>query len=232
MQSQSKENSFKVAIYGGNGFVGSHIAKELTKHDICTVCVSRTGHKPLHLRDKPWSESVRWCKGDASQPDTSFLKSIDAIVVCVGSAPLPTFSQEAYDRAVFMNGISNVNAIDAAGEAGVKQLVLLSAQIPQLLRTDKFAYTKGKRLALQAAENFSKRSVDHRAVVFQPGAIFGTRHLTSGKSLPLSLMMKPLSYVMPWQFICVEQLAQRVVNELLDQDISRPQFSVLKNSVI
>ena len=109
MQNQAKKTSFKVAIYGGNGFVGSHIARELSKHDICTVCVSRTGHKPLHLHDKSWSESVRWCKGDASKPNTDFLKSVDAVVVCLGSAPLPTFSQAAYEQAVFMNGTSNVN---------------------------------------------------------------------------------------------------------------------------
>lgn len=232
MQTNGEKRQLKVAIYGGNGFVGSHIAKEFASRQVCTICLSRTGHKPVHLRSEPWSDDVRWCKGDASKPNPEFLESVDALVVSVGSPPLPTFSQAAYDYKVFMNGTTNVSAIQAATQAGVKHLVLLGAQIPFPMRSDKFAYTKGKDLAYQAAKDFSQTSSEHRATVLQPGAIFGTRHLASGKAIPLGIIMKPLSYLMPWQFISVQRVAQRVVSEILDPSMPEQRFSVLNNTQI
>jgi len=222
----------KVVIYGGNGFVGTHIAKALAKQDVCTVCVSRTGHKPLHLKDEKWSEKVRWCQGDASQPKADLLKSANVVICAVGSAPLPTLTQEAFEQQVSSNGSANVSAINAANDAGVQRLILLGAQIPWPLNTDKFGYAKGKRLAYEAAEKFASTSKQHRALVIQPGAIYGTRVLLNGTQLPLGLLMKPLSYLMPWQFISVQRIAERVVNEILGPNPSAPAFVVLKNSDI
>ncbi len=222
----------KVVIYGGNGFVGTHVAKHLRAHEVCTVCVSRTGHKPLHLKDQEWSQAVRWCKGDASEPSVKLLESADVLITLVGSPPLPTFSKEAYDKQVFMNGATNVNAIRAAGDAGIKKVILLGAKIPLLMRSDRFGYTKGKRLALEAAETFSKLSPEHQAVVLQPGVIYGTRHLSSGKPLALGTFMKPLSYIMPWQFVSVDQVAQRITNAVLNVDSATKQFTVIRHSDI
>ena len=36
-------NQTKVIIFGGNGFVGTHIAKNLVDLDAAPVCISRTG---------------------------------------------------------------------------------------------------------------------------------------------------------------------------------------------
>lgn len=232
MKIHEKENKLKVAIYGGNGFVGTYLAKEFAARNIGTVCLSRSGYKPLHLKDEEWSETVRWCKGDATEPKLELLSTVDVIIVSVGSPPIPTLSKEAYEHQVFMNGTTNANLIRAAGEAGVKRVIVMGASIPLPMRSDKFGYTKGKRLAYDAAKAFSELSKQHRAVVLQPGAIFGTRHLANGWSIPLGAVMKPLSYIMPWQFIDVEKIAQRVVNEALDNDADKPSFMVLKNTAI
>jgi len=221
-----------VGIYGGNGFVGTRVAKALLERDVCAVCLSRTGHKPLHLKDRKWSESVRWCKGNASSPDTQLLQRLDGLVTLVGSPPIPTFSQDAYDQQVFINGTANANAIREAGDAGIKRIVLVGARIPFFMRSDRVGYAKGKRLAFKAAEEFSKLSKEHRAIVIQPGVIYGRRYLKNGKAVALDVFLRPLSWAMPWQFVSVEKIAERIACEMLCNDPNKGQFIVIKNSQI
>jgi len=121
---------FKVIIYGGNGFVGTHLAKRLSQEDTCIVCLSRSGHKPLHLKDEPWSESIRWCKGDANAPDLKLLAEADIVIISIGSPPLPTFSKTAFEQQFHGNGVIPSNAINGAAEAGVKRIILMGAKIP------------------------------------------------------------------------------------------------------
>lgn len=222
----------KVVVYGGNGFVGTRVAEQLAKQEVCVVCLSRTGHKPIHLKDESWSESVRWCKGDASQPSSELLASANVLITLVGSPPLPTLSKEAYEKQVFMNGTTNVNAINAAAEAGIKRVVLLGAKIPFPMNYDRFGYAKGKRLAFEAAKAFSELSDQHTAVVLQPGAIYGTRYLKSGKSVALGTVMKPLSHIMPWQFISVDRVAQRIVDAALSDEPYNGKLTVLSHKEI
>ncbi len=232
MRNTEQQDRTKVVVYGGNGFVGTHVAKALLEHDVCAVCLSRSGHKPLHLKDQKWSESVRWCKGDASSPDTKLLMRLDGLVTLVGSPPLPTLSKEAYEEQVFLNGTTNANAIREAGEAGIKRVVLVGAQIPFMLSSDRFGYAKGKNKAMEAAKEFSTLSKEHRAIVIQPGIIFGRRFLKSGKSVPLGIFFKPFSWLMPWQFVCVDKVAKRIAKEMLCTDPNKDQFIVIKNSQI
>jgi nucleoside-diphosphate-sugar epimerase len=222
----------KIVIYGGNGFVGTRVAEALVDRGACATCLSRTGYKPLHLKDEKWSEMVRWCKGDANDPDSQLLERMDGLVTLIGSPPVPTFSRQAYQEQVFINGTTNANAIQAAAEAGLKRIVLVGARLPFFMRRDSFGYAKGKKIAMQAAEDFSKLSSEHRAIVIQPGMIFGRRYLKTGKAVPLDKIFKPFSWIMPWQFVSVERVAARIANELLCKDSSKDQFIVIKNSQI
>jgi len=221
-----------VAIYGGNGFVGSHIAQELIKHDFTVVCFSRTGHKPAHLHAHSWSEKVRWSKGDASNANHDCLKQIDIVISTVGSPPLPTFSDEAFEAQLFANGTCNTKLIESASEVGIKRLVLMGAKVPWPMNRDSFAYTKGKRLAFEAAKAFAEQSDQHSALVLQPGAITGKRYTAGGKCIPLDILLGPLGVIMPWQFVSVQRIAQRVANELVSSDSITPPFKVIKNSDI
>ncbi|MBL4670739.1 MAG: NAD(P)-dependent oxidoreductase [Arenicella sp.] len=231
-QTKKAKHTTKIVVYGGNGFVGTRVARALLARDVCAVCLSRSGHKPLHLGDQQWSESVRWCKGDASEPDTQLLQRLDGLVTLVGSPPLPSFSKEAYDEQVFANGTTNANAIKGAGEAGIKRVVLLGAQLPFFMRGENFGYAQGKKIAMQAAQDFSELSSEHRAIVIQPGLIYGRRYQKNGKSIPLDIIFKPISRIMPWQFVSVEKVAERVASEMLCNDSGRGQFIVIKNSQI
>jgi nucleoside-diphosphate-sugar epimerase len=232
MNNSPTKPDFKVAIFGGNGFVGTHIAKELSSRGICVVCVSRTGHKPIHLRTEKWSEKVRWCKGDASQATVDCLKQVDVVISTVGSPPLPTFSQDAFEQQLFANGTCNTKLIESAQNAGIKRLVLLGAKVPWLMNRDGFAYAKGKKMAYEAAEKFTEQSPEHSALILQPGVITGKRYTASGKCIPLNTLLGPFGVLMPWQFVSVERIANRIADELLSSQPMEPRFSVIKNSKI
>jgi len=85
---------------------------------------------------------------------------------------------------------------------------------------------------MQAAKEFSELSPEHRAVVIQPGIIFGKRFLKNGKSLPLGKIFNPISYLMPWQFVCVERISERITCEMICDDSTRDRFIVIENSDI
>lgn len=218
----------KIIIYGGNGFVGTHVAQALAGR-ACVVCLSRSGHKPLHLKDAAWSEQVRWCKGDAADPDEKLLASADVLICLVGAAPLPTFSEQAYQEALHQNGITNRNAIHAAAQAGVQRVILLGAKIPWPMNSKYFAYAEGKRIAFAAAEDFSQRDSAHSAVVLQPGIIYGTRHRPDGRPIRLAPIMKPFAKVLPGHFVAVEHLANQIAELALSPADSLPNFRVIRN---
>ncbi len=228
----NKEGKKKVVIYGGNGFVGTHTAKSLYENGANVVCVSRSGHKPVHLKDEDWSNHVRWCKGDAAEADTAILRQFDAMVCLVGSPPLPTFSKVAWDHQYFMNGTTCVNAIESANQAKIKQLVLVSARFPLPLRTRKFAYYKGKQDALAAAERFVEISEEHTAVVLKPGMITGKRTLESGRVVPLDTMTSPIASLMPWQFVSVQRVAERISDAIVNASQYEKRFTVFENREI
>jgi len=220
LSKQTRAKRTRVVVYGGNGYVGTRVAKNLAESNAHAICLSRTGHKPVHLRNEEWSNQVCWSKGDASTPDKKFLASADSLVCLVGSAPTPTFSKAAFEQKVFSNGITNATAIKAAGEAGVKKIVLLGAQI------------QGKELALNAAKEFAQLSDEHSAIVFQPGMIYGRRYLASGKSIPLNVLVGPMPFLLSKQFVSVEKLATRIVEVTLSDGPHTGEFTIIKNADI
>jgi len=222
------DKKLTIQIYGGNGFVGTHLAKRLAyADDLCVACLSRTGHKPTYLSNHTWSENIRWCKGDASQPDVDLLEKANVVISLVGAAPLPTFSKAAYQRQLFTNGTSNVNLINAARDVGVKRLIVVGAAIPWLIRNDFFAYAKGKQISLDAAKSFAKTSDEHQALVLQPGAIYGKRRLVNGTVIPLDLFMKPMAFVMPSQFTDINKITERIAQSVLNPEAMSKGLTVL-----
>lgn len=219
----------KVVIYGGNGFVGTHIAERLSQENVEIVCVSRRGHKPLHLQGQTWSESVRWCKGDANSPDPSLLAESDFVVISIGSPPLPTFSKESFEQQLNNNGVTPSNAIRGADAAGVKSIILMGAQIPFFANNKHFAYTKGKNMALECAKEFANRSNQHQAFVLQPGAIYGKRYLSNGKPIHLDKLMLPAYKILPSQFTDISRITERVKRIIIDHSKQSSKFTVFNN---
>jgi nucleoside-diphosphate-sugar epimerase len=233
----------KIIVFGGTGFVGTSVAKNLVSRGINTVCVSRSGSRPAHLAtNAPWAEQVQWETGDATSPDHTLLKSATVVLTLVGSPPLPTFTKRAWQQQLLMNSEPSIQVINAAQQCGVPRVVLLGAHLPWLLQTDFFAYAKGKRLSFEAAQNFANAAQKHVATVIQPSAIYGTRHTRSGKAINIARVMRPLAKlqnalpaminkVLPEPFVSVDAVAQCTVDACLaDQYPSK--FSVIANAQI
>ena len=95
----------KVVVFGGNGFVGSHILQALAARASPSnlVSLSRSGAMPKHLHRAEWAQGVEWAKADCMEPETysSALKDADAVVIAVGSPPVP-FVDEQWQT--MMNG--------------------------------------------------------------------------------------------------------------------------------
>ena len=126
-----------------------------------------------------------------------------------------------------MNGQANINAIKVAEESGVRRLVLLGAKIPCFLRTSRFAYFQGKRMAKRQARSFAK--IEPRsAVVFEPGVVVGRRFLKNGNAIALDLFLAPFLKLMPSQFIDINRLAKRVAKEAINIP-AKSTFDILEN---
>ena len=180
--------STKLVILGGSGFVGLAVAEEALRRGLRVLCLSRSGGSTAPLG--AWKDGLTWAKADALQPETyrEHLVDADALVVAIGSPPLP-FVDRAFQ--LRMNGETNVSAARTAKEAGVKQLVLINASMPPALTPR--GYYDGKVQAEKAARELT--STAFGTAVLKPAAIFGTRYV--GKlPVPLWPIMAPASAIM------------------------------------
>jgi uncharacterized protein YbjT (DUF2867 family) len=187
--------TMSVVVFGGNGFVGQNILKALVAHGADAVSVSRSGDAPKNIENETWAKSVTWAHGDALNSATyaSLLSNAKAVVISVGSPPLP-FVDEAWQ--IKMNGETNCAVIDAAAGADVPQVVLINATVPAWGAS---GYVKGKKMAEQCAEAFVSGCPDGKsrgALVLKPGAIYGTRHTSAGLPIPLTPILAPASWAL------------------------------------
>jgi nucleoside-diphosphate-sugar epimerase len=221
----------RLLIYGGNGYVGSKVLEMATGLGAQCTSVSRSGKIPVHLsRSRPsWLEQVHWIAGDACQPDPALIASATAIICLVGSPPVPTFSQKAFDRQVMMNGTANSAVIAEALRQGVQRVVLLSAHIPPLMRSSRFGYYVGKQQAVDAVRDYTDASDENTATVIYPSAIYGTRHTPGGTAIPLGILMAPVAWLLrrlpagmarflPESPVSLQQVASATVNAAFEQE--------------
>mmetsp|Transcript_30091 Transcript_30091/g.93090 ORF Transcript_30091/g.93090 Transcript_30091/m.93090 type:complete len:157 (-) Transcript_30091:433-903(-) len=117
----------RIVVFGGNGFVGSTVLRHLAAIEhVAPVSVSRGGAMPPHAA--PFGDKVDWRAGDCLEPSTysELLEGAAAVVLSVGTPPLPGASREA-------NGASNARVLEAAAAADVPRAVLVNATMPAWL---------------------------------------------------------------------------------------------------
>jgi len=142
-----------------------------------------------------------------------------------------------------MNSDANCSVIRAADKAGVKRIVVLGAHLPFLLRTDKFGYSKGKRLTFEAAQAFAAISSGHSAVVMQPNGIIGTRYKPNGKAIHLETVMNPVikfqrfpprwvQWLLPESLVTIEEVARMAAYAALSPAPYSGKLTVISNREI
>jgi len=187
-----------VVIYGGNGFVGSAIARRFVERDYPVICLSRQGKKPVHLNTKAasWADKVVWLKGDAANPDLKLLDRASTVITTVGSPPLPTFTREKFNRQLHTNGLANIKLLEACSRYRLKNIVIISAQIPDFLQRPGFAYASGKIAVIdRATEIFSDSAT--AVTIVKPSVVYGLRHTRTGKPVPLGFL-KTAGKLLSW----------------------------------
>mmetsp|Transcript_18757 Transcript_18757/g.41732 ORF Transcript_18757/g.41732 Transcript_18757/m.41732 type:complete len:320 (+) Transcript_18757:115-1074(+) len=159
----------KIVVFGGSGYVGSHVAQLLTSKGYSVVSVSRSSDqadKIAKILGKPLS-GIDYVSLDASTDDLgNVLKDAAAVVSCVGVAP-----GGANQRAG--NGAVNVRIANAAKAAGNKRFVYISVASELANGPAKFLlgdYLKGKAEAEAAV--ISDFGTDNSLIV-KPAIIAG-----------------------------------------------------------
>mmetsp|Transcript_2477 Transcript_2477/g.3353 ORF Transcript_2477/g.3353 Transcript_2477/m.3353 type:complete len:263 (+) Transcript_2477:407-1195(+) len=193
----------EVLVFGGSGFVGSHVLRLLSSLGYRGVSFSRTGLVPKHLQNAEWAvganSTCKYLKADAlksfeyKQYMQDHLHQIESVVILTGSPPVPTFNQHDHEKQVESNGKVCETIINTAATCGINHVVLLNASMPEWVPK---GYREGKLIARAAASKFAASSDDKGAVIIYPGGIYGTRHTASGFSIPLTLPMLPVSYAL------------------------------------
>ena len=91
----------RLVVFGGSGFVGGAVAEAALQRGAAVLCLSRTGAPAAGLAEQPWAQRAQWAKADALQPDTyrDKLRGADAVVISIGSPPLPFVDRAAQARA-------------------------------------------------------------------------------------------------------------------------------------
>lgn len=177
-----------IFVVGGNGFVGCAVCKAAVARGVRVASLSRSG-RPSH--NEAWMDSVEWRVGDVLDPKTwqeDFKAGeFTSVVSSVGAFG----SDEIMEK---MNGDCNISAAEVASQSdSVKRFVFISVHQYDLPSFILKGYFNGKRRAERAAmERFPGA-----ATIFQPGMIYGTRHIpNSSTSIPLDYVGMPLETVL------------------------------------
>ena len=71
-------------VFGGRGYVGSHVCKEAIRSGLKVIGISRSGTPPIS--GEPWTQEVEWVRGNLLEPQTYRDKIVGAAaaISCVG----------------------------------------------------------------------------------------------------------------------------------------------------
>lgn len=179
--------SYRVAVFGGSGFIGRRVCESLVASGCEVISVSRSGRPPDYYYSDKYTDQVQWVTHDAlpmvdddSSSSLSFPSGLDACVSCVGDVqPIPEWVQLfglAFDNERLRrdNGLVNERIVEMARRAGARRFVLMSVsyEVAKALEGPIEGYLDGKREAEQAA---ARAFGEENTVAVGPSLVYGGR---------------------------------------------------------
>eukprot|EP00933_Yihiella_yeosuensis_P073212 TRINITY_DN81821_c0_g1_i1.p1 TRINITY_DN81821_c0_g1~~TRINITY_DN81821_c0_g1_i1.p1 ORF type:complete len:269 (-),score=45.91 TRINITY_DN81821_c0_g1_i1:47-796(-) len=176
-------------VFGGRGFVGQAVCRELAKRGRATPVMSLSRSGPSNSSAEGNIQEIAGV--DALKPETfsSHLAGAGGIVISIGEPP---WIREK-ERAMRSNGLTNISILKAAVEHKVPRIVLVNATMPSwgLIAP----YRDGKLAAEAEAIRYAETVVDSGVLILKPGAVSGTRREGS-ISVPLWLILEPMRMIL------------------------------------
>lgn len=193
---------FRVAVFGGSGFIGRRVCQRLVGAGVEVVSVSRSGRPSYWVG--PWAEKVRWVPADLlhnnvhtggnittddskvpiDDPLLDTLGKIDAAISLVGNVkPNPEWVSSSFfglnfdDKRLYLeNGATNERACSLSKAAGADRFVFVSVsyETAKALEGPIPGYLGGKRVAEHAA---ASAFGEHQTVVVGPSLVYGGKRL-------------------------------------------------------
>ena len=154
------DNAMRVAIFGGTGFVGTYLVDALIEAGHKPALLVRSGSESKLSR----ADQCRLISGSLSDQKSiaETVDDCDAVIYNVGILRENPGQDATFENAHY-RGV--VNVIDAASKAGVKRLILMSANGIHPPKTP-YQTTKCR------AEEYVRQS-DLAYTIFRPSVIFG-----------------------------------------------------------
>lgn len=152
----------KLVVLGGDGFIGSAVARVAIEEGHEVVSISRSGRPEGQA---PWLDAVTWVRGNVLDPESwrHHLNGAKAVVHCVGIIREQPSRGITFER---LNGDSVEIAAFEAEKAGVERFVMLSAhEKPPLLSK---RYLEAKRRGEQALQRRQ-----FRRLILRPSFVYG-----------------------------------------------------------
>jgi nucleoside-diphosphate-sugar epimerase len=188
----------RVFITGGNGFIGSHIVRELLHHEIAVTCLVRKESNRTHLEGLP----VTIAEGDITDKKKllKLLHSYDAVIHCAALANDWSTFGEAYRT----NVSGTMNLLEACRENGIDRIIITGSissygETPSLKIRDESCidnahypylfdrwfpsrmnnYRDTKAIATRQAVGFA-RNHGLNCTVLEPAFVYGEREFSTG----------------------------------------------------
>jgi len=180
-----------VAVFGGGGYVGSHILRALRAKypSVPLLSISRSG-KPAFPTAKV--AGVEYISGDLTDSKGAWgpllkEKGVTGCVSCVGAFGSNEFM-------IKVNGEANATCAQVASEQGVARFVYVSTVDNDLPDFVLKGYFQGKRQAEAAVLRLFP--APGAGTILRPSFVYGTRSVSATASIPLGLVGKPMEAVL------------------------------------